>query len=190
LRAVGIDLDDVLADFTSVWLRVLEDHSGVKVDYNDIKAWHIEAQFPNLNRSVIMSTLESTWTERHDEIQLSDRRIPTIIDNLRQFYKVYITTAALASDDLIINWLAMNGIKYDRLVHVKHHSGKLIEEVYVYVDDNPIMAKEFSELGKKVVLFRRPWNESTEGNDNILIADNWDEVEQLLIDIADRRAED
>ena len=190
MRAVGIDLDDVLADFTSVWLRVLEDHSGVKADYNDIKTWHIEAQFPNLDRSVIRSTLESTWTERHDEIQLSDRRIPTIIDNLRQFYKVYITTATLASDDLVINWLAMNGIKYDRLVHVSNHSGKLIEEVYVYVDDNPIMAKEFSELGKKVVLLRRPWNESTGGNENILIADNWDEVEQLLIDIADRRAED
>ncbi|MGC8586808.1 MAG: hypothetical protein ACP5K9_00770 [Candidatus Micrarchaeia archaeon] len=190
MKAIGIDLDDTIADFTPVWLRVIEDTTGVKINYSDIKMWHVENQFKFLDKNAIISALKVAWDERHSEIEIIDRHIPSIIDNISQFYKIYITTASLASDSTIKEWLSLNGIRYNRLVHVAHHSEKMMEEVYAYVDDNPMMAEEFTSAGKKVVLIRRPWNEGTKEKENLLIADNWDEVEHLLVNLADRRPDE
>ncbi len=187
MKAIGIDLDDTIADFTSVWLRVIEDTAGAKINYSEVKTFNIEDQFKFLDKDTVINTLRVAWDERHSEIEIIDRRIPSIIDNISQFYKIYITTASLASDSTIKEWLSLNGIRYNRLVHVAHHSEKMMEEVYAYVDDNPVMAEEFASAGKKVVLIRRPWNDGVKEKENLLIADNWDEVEHLLVNLADRR---
>ncbi|MEM0149013.1 MAG: hypothetical protein QW346_01995 [Candidatus Micrarchaeaceae archaeon] len=184
-NAVGIDLDDTIADFTSAWLKVLEREKGIKLRERNIIQWEVENLLGGaVDRQDIENLFSKTWSEESENIKLLDRRIPKIIDRIRARAPVYIITAAKATDRRIREWLDVKQVKYDRLIHVRNHDEKLLKTVSIYVDDNPYAAK-FALAGKYVIIFSKPWNATIRFTKQVIRAKSWGEVEQKVLQLID-----
>lgn len=187
LQIIGIDLDDTIVDYVNMWLKVFEKETGVKARLNDIKKWHISELFPNvLDDKKMIRLMVKTWKEEDKNMKLIDPEIPAVFRRLRKRFRLYITTATLASDSQIKEFLERNDIKYDKLVHVQHHVEKLLDEVDIYIDDSPKVAEEFVSHGKYVVVFARPWNSPIKQNGYVKRVSNWKAVERAVLGFASK----
>ncbi len=187
MQIIGIDLDDTIVDYVNMWLKVFEKETGVKARLSDIKKWHISELFPNvLDDKKMIRLMVKTWKEEDKNMKLVDPEIPAVFRRLRKRFRLYITTATLASDSQIKEFLERNDIKYDKLVHVQHHVEKLLDEVDIYIDDSPKVAEEFVSHGKYVVVFARPWNSSIKQNGYVKRVSNWKAVERAVLSFASK----
>ncbi len=119
-------------------------------------------------------------------MKLEDPKIPRILDNLHNYFDIYITTAAGTNDRVLVRWLRSNKIPYDKLVHLATHKEKhLITGINIYVEDFDKVAELATGVGKTTILLSQPWNREfikKNKNPNILAAHNWKEIEQILLE--------
>ncbi len=181
---IGIDLDGVLADSVSKWLQYAEKEHGIKALKKDIIRYEISEVFTSLTHEEVLMGFKEIWKDYH-AIGMESQDIPTILDNLRDKFEIYITT--LNKNENVRHWLKDNKIAYQKLIVFDHHYEKhKLEEVSVYIDDFPEVITSVAKVGKTGILLRQPWNEEFAKEDrskNIRIADGWRQVEEILLDI-------
>jgi 5'(3')-deoxyribonucleotidase len=185
MQAIGVDFDDTIVDYVKALLKELEKEHGIKARFEDITKWHISDLFPGvLDDDKVRRLFIKAWKDEYLNMKLVDPKLPSIINRLRKDFLIYITTASFATDTEITQFLKSFGIGYDKLVHVRHHNEKLLDEISIYIDDNPNLAKEFAEAGKYVVVFERPWNKALKAGGRIIKAPNWEEIEKEVLKLA------
>jgi hypothetical protein len=175
----------------SIWLQELERTYGIKALKKDIVRHEFSEVFTSLSRKQIMDLWEQTWDD-YKRINLIDRDIPSILDNLRERFSISITTGN--PNPNVRKWLSDNRIAYDRFMHFPEKSEKhRTEGIDIYIDDFHQVAKNVAGAGKTAILLRQPWNEGfimtkAKTTDGIVVADNWRHIEWILLDMAKRPA--
>ena len=181
--AIGIDVDGVLADSISKWLQEAEKLYGIKALKKDIVRYELSEVFTTLTRRQVMDTWESMWDDYHESIMLENESIPSIMEGLHEKFDIVITTSNPSRS--IKGWLKSNGIVYDGYVRFDNHLEKhRLDGVRVYVDDFHEVAESVATAGKTAIVLRQPWNEEfirQNTNPNILLANNWHEIEDILM---------
>ncbi len=183
-KTLGIDIDGTLADTVSVWLQEFERAYGVKAFKKDLVRHEFSEVFTSLSHDQVIEIFSHAW-DVYDRINLIDRDIPSIIDNLRDHFNISITTGNPNPNVKI--WLRKNGIAYDRFMHFPEKAEKQkADGVDIYVDDFHEVVKNVAGAGKTAILLRQPWNEGfirSEKSKGIIIADNWRHIEQILLEL-------
>jgi len=182
MQIIGIDLEDTMFGYSNVLLKLLYREHGLKLEFEDDKNWDLRESFPpgSINDDQIKELHKKLVKEEYQSMELVDHELPKVFDRLRKDFIIYIVTSSFATDDQIIQRLKSFNIHYDKLVHVHHHSEKIMEEVSIYVEDNPNLIAELAQAGKYVIVYERPWNKEIQESSHITKASNWEEVEKIV----------
>lgn len=182
-RALGVDLDGVLADTVSAWLQYVEKTRGIRALKGDISRYHVNELFSPLTNDDVLEDLKHVW-ENYKMVRMEDPMIPQILDNLSNTFKIFVTT--VNRHNTVKTWLGENNIPFDDIAVFNDPREKhTLDYIDTYIDDYPEVIKNVAEAGKRAILYRHPWNEDfikENRNPNILIAYNWTEIEQILME--------
>lgn len=182
-KAVGIDVDGVLADTISVWLNDIEGKFGIRAMKRDMIRYELHEILPGMTQRYVFDSWREVW-EDYKRIRLEDPDIPSIVDNLHEKFEIYITTAN--PSPRIKDWLRENSIAYDKFVHFSSHNDKHeLDGVGIYIDDFHEVIRNVAGCGKKAVILRQPWNDEfikANKDPNVLVAYNWREIEDILLE--------
>jgi len=182
MQRIGIDLEDTMVGYSNVLLKLLYREHGLKLKFEDDKNWDLRKSFPpgSINDDQIRELHKKLVKEEYQSMELVDPELPKVFDRLRKDFIIYIVTSSFATDDQIIQRLKSFNIHYDKLVHVHHHSEKIMDEVGIYVEDNPDLIAELAQAGKYVIVYERPWNKEIQESGHITKASNWEEVAKIV----------
>lgn len=182
---LGIDIDGTLADSISPWLLEAKKRHNIKSTREEIHSYYLETVFTSMSKDEVLDIYKYVW-KNPSKILLEDKDIPSILDNLHSIFDIYITTAASGEDDTLRKWLKDNNIQYEKMFHFTSFSQKhALPEVDIYIDDFWTVAERVAQTGRATILLRQPWNDKfikINKNPNILIAYNWREIEQILLE--------
>lgn len=180
----GVDLDGVCADFyggirplAAEWLGVEEHTLPQSVDYG-LSKWGIPdapGGYPKFHQFCVtqrdlFSRLKTM--DRCPQVmrRLSDGGVHIRIITHRLFIKYFHKQAITQT----IDWLEYHGIPYWDICFLgqKTHVG-----AHIYIDDAPVNIEQLRAAGEQVIMFSNSTNSHLEG----LRADNWDEVEAIVM---------
>jgi len=186
MQIIGIDLEDTMFGYSNVLLKLLYREHGLKLEFEDDVKWHLPDLFPpgSINDDQIRELHKKLVKEEYQSMELVDPELPKVFDRLRKDFIIYIVTSSLATDEQIIQLLKSFNIHYDKLVHVHHHSEKIMKEVGIYVEDNPDLIAELAQAGKYVIVYERPWNKEIQESSHITKASDWEEVAKIVYKLA------
>lgn len=182
-KTIGIDLDDVLAATTSKVCLYIEERMNVKFTKRDMVSWNLSSVIPE-TKGHEREIYAEVW-KNPGQVELEDPDIPSILDNLREKFRICVVTASSGEGEVIKQWLKKKGIAYEGFFHLPRSVDKHgVPGIDIYVDDHVLVAENVARSGKVVILLRQPWNEDfikSNGNPNIIPADNWRHVEEILL---------
>jgi|SRR5690606_2798949 len=173
-----LDCDNVLSDFTSSVLQLIEERTGVSFSNEDIKTWNI---FKAINRP----DLEHILADAIDREGLCIKMKPLpgakeLVDALRHRYEVYVVTSPFLGRGWAYErtrWLQCHfNIQPDRIVHTE---SKFLVKGDALVDDSGRNLKAWTAEwpGGVPILYDALYNQDDVG---FLRARNWFEVIKIL----------
>lgn len=183
MKYIGIDVDDTITDSTKAVIRQLKKYGiGMRKEQRTEFMLHECDALRGVVNPWFESKLFSDAWRDYRSIRLIDQKIPKYIKNLRRrFDGIVIVTSSSAKTSDIKEFLRISDIEYDGFEHVSMKD-KISVPVAAMVDDSLFVAN-FCSIVKPVVLLNQPWNRQNlyHEKDNILSADNWSIVEELVV---------
>lgn len=187
---IGVDVDDVLADFTGALLPHLNGVYKTSIVYEEIhsmrleRVWRVPAE--NIKRHI------------HDFIPREAKILKPYLDAFAPLVtlksagheaQVVTSRPSFIRDDTI-NWVEEHFRGIFSRHHVTNQYGEgvrttkqelcLKEGIGLLIDDNPEYATNCSRNGIKVVLIDRPWNRTLKENSKIIRVAGWAQVESAI----------
>lgn len=162
---LGIDLDGVVADFNSGWIRRYNQEYGSELPSDAVKAWDA---IPSLTHFEDMRAFWA-WARDHDGHTLFRHldTYPGAVEALWELSKnrhevVIVTTKPFWAIHDTFAWLAQHRIP-TREVHIK--DAKWMVDCDFYLDDGPhvLMSLVKHRPQARVCRFVRPWNRPVTG---------------------------
>lgn len=183
-RTIGIDVDGVLADSVSRWVQEADRRFGVRAAKKDVVQYDLHKLFTSISHEEVVELFRLVWSD-YEKIRLEDPAIPSILSRLHNQFRIYIATATSASRRELTKWLEQNGIVYDNLIQLPHHTDKpKLDSVDIYIDDQAEVIEDVARSGRIGILLRQPWNAGLVRDvkdPRIIVAYNWREIEQILL---------
>jgi 5'(3')-deoxyribonucleotidase len=175
---LGIDLDGVVADFNSGWIRRYNVDFGTEIPLNAVESWdgmHQLTHFPDINAFW-------EWAQDHGGGSLF-RHLETYdgaVEALHRLYQehdiVIVTTKPEWAIHDTLAWLAEHRIP-TREVHMIEQKWRVPCDVYL--DDSPHQVQSIHHHRPEAAMCRfvRPWNDPVPGVHNV---ENWATFEVLV----------
>jgi len=178
---LGVDLDDVCADYTAAFREVVAAERGVDpatlpLERSwDFSEWDLPARdFERIHQAAVL----------HHRIFRSMPMVPGAADALWRLsdagvwiriitHRLYNNWSHAVAVGDTVTWLDAVGIPYRDLCFL---GAKPQVEANCYVDDAPHNVLALREIGAQVVVFDRPYNRDLDGPRAV----DWAEVEQLV----------
>jgi len=186
---IGIDIDEVVADFMRKFLEFYNLKNGRSITPRDIKIYHLwENEFHNFGgsrESGIVLVDEFHDSDFFDKIELIKGAKESIDELKTRFEIVFISARAKRFEEKTNRFFKKYfpednfQICYSGDLHEGSKSkAEICSElgVDVHIDDNQFYSKDIADKGIKVLLFDKPWNQNHEEHDNIEKVFSWDEI--------------
>lgn len=184
---INVDIDGVLYDFVGAMKRYVEarHYDGGRVlpvptSWNLWEEWGIDADrfayyLSQATRYKIIfrhgadypgafTALQSLRKEGH-HIRLVSHKV----------FKDSVTT--IAAQTSCLEWLKSRGLRYDSIAFVGASTDKALLTADVIVDDKPV--EDWTQPGKRNILFTQPWNEKVQGT-WFTRGHDWKDVVQII----------
>ncbi len=170
---IAIDIDGVLADIVTPLLKIINSENNTKHAYKHITEWNIGKALGidhNYINSKFSQIIESGCIKPY----------PDAVNEVNYIMKNHsieiVTSRDIKFYETTLNWLILNGFNKIREIFPKDDNS--LGRNNILIEDKLDIALEFSNKGKKAVLYRHPWNEKhVDVNENKLIyAKNWKEI--------------
>lgn len=179
---IGVDLDDMIADYTASSLAVIQCALGPNeaVCRDNHIDYYVNVCFGEEAGKVVDEAMTKP------QFWISIPPIPgacKALMNLMQLFDVHIITARpLQFADLTKYWLCMHEIPFDRLTLVESRDEKpaLVEKdgCVAFLDDHQGTAEQMRDMGLVAGQLAHPWNVGGRG---IVRSPSW---EQLSLEVA------
>lgn len=176
---LGIDLDGVVADFNTGWIRRYNSDFGADVAFDAVEAWDA---IPSLTHFRHMGEFWK-WAQDHDGHSLF-RHLETYrgaVEALwdlakRKHHIVIVTTKPPWAIHDTFAWIAEQRLP-TREVHIVNRKWEV--DCDVYLEDAPHNLEKLvaNRPDRVVARFVRPWNEPVPGTVDI---ESWDEFKKLV----------
>ena len=176
---IALDLDGVLADTMSMWVRVWKEKTGQEVRLEDFDEWS-SWKYLGITEREFMKIMNEAW-KRWRYLPPTEDNLSRKVSKLRSLGKVDIVTARpRETEEYAIRWLELHGIEYDDYVWIRDGRSKLSLDYHVFIDDSPIMAGDAAQARKLVLLYDQPWNRSFEENSFVRRVKGLEEAYEIL----------
>jgi 5'(3')-deoxyribonucleotidase len=175
---LGIDLDGVVADFTSGWMRLYNEEFGTGLRSDQVVRW---------GGMLDLTHFETTsefwrWARRGDGPSIFryfdtyDGAKPWLTELAREHRIVILTAKPWWAVHDTLAWIAEHRIP-TREVHVRSHKWHV--ECDVYLEDNPVELRGMvhNRPDATTCRFVRPWNEPVGGAVDV---HSWDDFGALV----------
>lgn len=156
---ICVDVDDVLADFVTSYLKEHNFVHGTNHKREDIKTYTGLPDLLGMSREELWNDLfVKSVNGFFRKIKIRDGAVKVMNDLYESGNGLYIVTHRVAGDDTFY-WLNNHLIKYDKLL-LTGDKKKIYEAVNadVVLEDNLEHAYAGLDCGARVFLFDQPWN--------------------------------
>lgn len=182
---VGIDIDGVIMDTASVYLRYITRITGKEYDMNDVTDYFFEdclgVRPEELKLAVELMTKDKVW----NSIPLLPGALEALEYISNNFYMYIVTARPEEVKEDTRNWFKVNAIEPTDIVFTDFNTKlgflnqKKISLDY-YVEDRWEFAKEIAETGTRVFLIDYPWNRKEKSGLDIIRVTGWRDILDLL----------
>jgi 5'-nucleotidase len=188
-RVLGVDVDNVLADYTGGLRRIVAEERGIEPsELPDVTSWSAyeewgltPAAFNELHRRAVVDHRMF----RHLDVmpgaaevlrRLSERGVRIRIVT----HRLYVSgTHAIAASDTV-EWLDANAIPYWDLCMVARKADVGSD---LLIDDAPHNIEALRDIGRQVLVFDQPYNRHLDGPRARTWEDVEEQVEPLLLNV-------
>jgi len=162
---IALDIDSTLHHYWDLLQRVARERYGVDLPYEEQRDWGITA----LERDAIVHCVEETHSDQNVE---QAEPYPGAVETVRRWHDeghwIHITSHRReAAAPATARWLERIGLPYDDL-----HC--------LLVDDSPVNITRAREAGMAAATIVHPWNEGLIGENGVVGAADWVELERKL----------
>ncbi len=187
--AICIDIDNVICDTDSIIRNIIHEYTQgrVTLEYSDITNFDYYMCTDSNNNYITVDE----WIEVH-ELFIENKNITSIItyENIKEhFAQLYsianlslVTSRPPSTMDATKSWLAENEIVHHEIhfleLGMKH---KADLRYHFSIEDHYPQAKQFALNGTMSILMKHPWNENKQEIENLLWAENWDEISNIIL---------
>jgi uncharacterized protein len=179
MARIALDIDSTLHHYWDLLQRVARERYGVDLPYEEQRDWGITA----LERDALVHCVEETHSDENVE---SAEPYPGAVETVRRWHDeghwIHVTshrreTAGPATE----RWLARIGLPYDDLHCSFDKISRCVElEIDLLIDDSPVNIVKAREAGMAAATIVHPWNEELIGEDGVVGAADWPELERRL----------
>ena len=184
---IGIDLDEVLADFINSFLKFYNKKNNTSFQRNKISCSNIWKIWGETQEKIMEEVYDFYETHYFENIEPIAGAIEGI-DVLSQKHELKIITSRQNNiKRKTKDWIEKNfSNKFSEICFANHFApnGSSIkkseicfrESVDVMIEDSPDYATDCASNGIKVLLLDCPWNRSTKSSEKITRVQSWGEI--------------
>ena len=186
---IGIDLDDVVFEFTKEFIKFYNQKYEKNIIFEDVKTYYFEEVF-NLPLIEIIHLIEELVSRGvgWDLPVCEDAK--KIILNLGENHEIIFLTSRTVRKGTLESLKSHFPNLVFKLIfssNVYGNSGGKTKEkicndegIRIMIEDSPEYAKNIAKKGIRVFLLDKPWNQDYEQHPNIIKINHWKEVENYI----------
>jgi len=186
---IGIDLDDVVFEFTKAFLDFYFKKHGKLIRFEDVNTYYFEDIF-DLPLEEVINMIKEMVSEGINESMLVCDCAKESILNLANEHEIIFLTSRIAREGTLesLNNLFPN-MRF-RLIYSSNSYAKINgktkgdlcgeEGINIMIEDNKDYADEIASQGIKVFLLDKPWNQDYKDHENISKVYHWNEILEKL----------
>jgi uncharacterized protein len=183
---IAIDIDSTLHHYWDVLSEVSVRRFGIELPYDEQFTWGITRLRPD--------QLELCIEESHtDERILAGDPYPGAVEAVRRWHAqghfVHVTShRGLDRRDVTAAWLQQIGLPFDDLHCSFDKVSRCVElEIDLLIDDGPENLLAALERGIVVATIGHPWNRDMCEEEDVICAQDWNQLERLLEPVLSRQ---
>ena len=176
---LAIDIDSTLHHYWDDFAAAAKRRFGVHLPYEEQVTWSIDRLKPEQLKTCIAET-------HCAEIVMRSEPYPGAVDVVRRWHEaghwIHITShRATEAHPHTAEWLEKIGLPYDDL-HCSYDKITRAKElgIDILIDDSPVNLERALEEGIVAATLVHPWNRDIIEEEDVVAADDWDELERKL----------
>lgn len=186
---IGIDIDDVVAEFMKCYLSFHNNKYGTSFCLEDVTNYHLwKCGVHNSKESSINFIGEFQHSASFDEITLVDGAKEGVSFVSEKYYPYFITSRPRELEKQTKKFLQKNfpNLKYGLFFSGEIYGGKTKSEICEslgvkrMVEDNFDYTADCAKKGIVSYCLEKPWNKNCKGEHNLIKVENWWELKELL----------
>lgn len=192
---IGIDIDDVLAEFASEILPFYNKKYGTSLSIDDIYTYDLSKIF-HIDRQRVVERVYEFYKSKEFEHILPSKGAQDVLKVLKKQHTLFVIT----SRPDFITKITGNWINHyfphtiEKILHSNQfsiESEKMIKKsqlckqhnISVLIEDAPEYAKDAAENGISVILLDKPWNRTVKNSPFIRRALQWNSIPKMISEI-------
>jgi uncharacterized HAD superfamily protein len=181
IMRIGIDIDGVIVDFVSAFLRIVGEEYGINLSREDVFCFNL-AEVLGLPEEEVRRLIDKTMVRNEFALIPGARRA---LQKMEGWERILVTGRDAKYQDVTRTMLERLEIPFERLIHASFLEKHLYDNSFhLFIEDNVEEALRLSEEGIPVLVFRQPWNRSTHNLGGYFRpVQNWEEVLEVIEEI-------
>lgn len=181
---IGIDLDDVVFDFTKTFLKFYSERYNNVIKFEDVKTYYFNLVFDLPLKKIINLIEEMALKGIVENLPVCDYAQEAIL-NLSDNHEIIFITSRMVQKGTLeslnklfpkINFKLIYSSNSYAGTRGKTKSEICCEEgIDIMIEDSKEYAGEIASCGIKIFLLDKPWNQNQE-HENIIRVNNWKEI--------------
>ncbi len=190
MNNIGIDLDDVLANFNNGWLSYYNNKYQTNYKFSQINNYDLEKVFKT-KKDVMIRRIKNFYRTKIFEELKPINGTKSVINKINKISTIsVITSRPLWLEEKTKNWLNKHfGKKFDNIILSNQFGNKSMknlitkaqickdQNINIMIEDAPTYSISIAKTGTKVLLFDRPWNRDIPNGKNITRVKSWKEID-------------
>ncbi len=186
---IGLDLDDVVADFFEALLQFYHRKFGKLHKRDEFKEWKWWPVFGISKEETIKIVDEFHETHKLEEVLPMEHAINSIHHLLKDNELFIITSRPIRFKPKVESWIKhhIGDVKITTIHSGDFHNGQAATKaeickekgISLMIEDSPQIALDCANSGIKVILFDSSWNQGIK-HDNITRVKNWLEALNVI----------
>jgi uncharacterized protein len=179
LARIAIDIDSTLHHYWDLFRSIVRERYGVDLAYENQTDWGI-TELPQ-------EFLREAVSETHSDHNIASAEpYPGAAETVRTWHEqghwIHITShRAESCAPATARWLEEVGIPFDDLHCSWDKVTRCVElGIDILIDDSPVNLARARDEGILGATILHPWNREFEGQDGVIVANDWEELRERL----------
>ncbi len=186
---IGIDVDEIVVEFTKGYLRFYTAKYNKKVLFENLFSYDLWLPL-GISKEEAFELAEEYYNSKDFEnIEVVEGAVQGINDLAEENEIFFITSRPVKIKQKTYNFLKAHFPNLNlKLIHSKHYQlpgkkkSELCKELGIsfLIEDDERNVLDCAKEGVKVIVLSKPWNKNLQEQSNIIKANNWREVPSLI----------
>jgi 5'(3')-deoxyribonucleotidase len=174
---IGIDADNVLADFQGHWISLYEKWFQREVDPELATQWDCIVDGTHFENSSEFWAWAESVPEFWESMPAEPGAQGAVYELKRKGHELLVLTNRKDKASTPTKIWVLEQLPHGSITSIHHIPGdKSVVDCQLYIDDNPRRLVELAAKKPNVVIFDQPWNQEVETKPGLIRCKGWREV--------------